>query len=121
VDTKPALIEQLRAWAGAIQPEPAALILFGSTARGEAGRDSDVDVLAVRPACVPFDDDPWTDAVVVWCCQVKEMTGRYVQMLDAGEDEVPALLSRPSPSVWWSIAREGVVLAGSSLPGLATP
>src|SRR5580704_12248764 len=43
-------IKSLRRTARSIRPRPASLVLFGSLARGTADADSDVDVLAVRPA-----------------------------------------------------------------------
>jgi hypothetical protein len=112
------VVELLRDAARSILPGPAALVLFGSTARGEARADSDVDVLAVRPFGVAFDDDGWTDAVIAWCEVAQRVTGRCVQVLDASEEEVPELLGRPGPTVWRDIATEGVVLAGAPLPEL---
>jgi predicted nucleotidyltransferase len=96
-----------------------ALIVFGSVARGQAGPDSDLDVLAVRPASVAFDDDEWTDALIDWSERARTVCGRPVEILEAGEDEVPALLAMPAPSVWHDIATEGVVLSGRPLADLA--
>ncbi len=47
--TRSELIEEaVRRLAGAVQPS-ARVVLFGSHARGEAGEDSDVDLLVIEP------------------------------------------------------------------------
>ena len=38
--------------------------LFGSLARGEAGPDSDIDVLVLRPATVAEDDETWQQQLI---------------------------------------------------------
>jgi predicted nucleotidyltransferase len=113
------LAEFLRAEAEAIAPPPVSLIVFGSTARGCARADSDVDVLAVRPAGVEFDDDAWTDTLDEWRCAAQTITGRPVEIIEAGQDEVPTLLDRPGPTVWRVIAQEGVVVFGRPLHEVA--
>ncbi len=109
------LWERLRQRAAEVTPAPAALIVFGSTVRGEEQADSDVDVLAVRPDGIDFDDDAWAEAVAEWCWDATEIAGRQVEMIEAGEDEVPGLLRRSGPCVWQDIAQEGVVVSGRPL------
>lgn len=111
--------EMLRAHASEIVPQPVALIVFGSTARGDERPDSDVDVLAVRPAGVDFEDDIWTDTLDGWRCAARDVTGRPVQLIEAGVDEVAGLLARPGPTVWTAIAHEGVVVTGRPLEEVA--
>lgn len=101
-----ALLESLRAHARAIRPAPAALVLFGSVARGDAGPDSDLDVLAVRPTTVAWDDDAYADALIDWQERAWDLTGRPVGLIEAEEAEVPDLLARAG-SVWQDIASEG--------------
>src|SRR5687767_2501363 len=45
-----AVLEGLGQAAGALDPPPVSVIVFGSFARGEARAASDIDVIAVRPA-----------------------------------------------------------------------
>lgn len=99
--------------------KPAALIVFGSTARDEARPDSDVDVLAVRPRGVSGDDDVWTDGLIDWCHSAGMVLRRPVEMMEAGEDEIPDLLARPGDSVWHDIVEQGVVVIGRPLGDLA--
>jgi predicted nucleotidyltransferase len=115
------LVESFRVEAQAISPAPTALILFGSTARNEAQWDSDVDVLVVRPAGIEFDDDAWTDALIEWRHSVGKITSRSVELIEAGENEVPGLLARPGSTVWRAIADEGVVVTGRALSELGGP
>jgi predicted nucleotidyltransferase len=114
-----AAIQYLRCQARLITPEPIALIVFGSCARGQARASSDLDVLAVRPADVAFSDDAWTEALADWCRSAATFTGLPVELIEADEDEVCGLLSRPGPTVWRRIADEGVVLTDRSLDEIA--
>lgn len=45
---------------------PASVIVFGSFARGDAGTESDVDAVFVRPEGVGEDDARWADSVEHW-------------------------------------------------------
>src|SRR5579875_1959265 len=60
------VLDRLTDLAASICPAPACLIVFGSFARGHAGPASDLDVLAVRPAGLPGNDDGWTDTLGAW-------------------------------------------------------
>jgi predicted nucleotidyltransferase len=112
-------MEQLRALATKIEPSPASLVVFGSFARGEASIHSDVDVLAVRAAPLSDDaDDAWTDSLGRWVDLATRLLGNAVNLVEASVEEIPGLLSREAPSMWANIASEGIVLAGSTLPGL---
>jgi hypothetical protein len=55
-DLRAPVIDALRRAAVDIAPAPLSLTLFGSFARGEARRDSDVDVVAVHPLLCSHDD-----------------------------------------------------------------
>lgn len=112
-----AVIEQLIGYAErALRAHPGgSLILFGSIARGDAGPESDLDVLAVRPPGLPGDDYAWDDSLVDWRIEARGLSGRTIDLLDAAAEEVPSLLGRSSPCVWHDIEREGIVLAGRPL------
>jgi hypothetical protein len=71
-----------------------------------------------RPTGVPWDSDPWTEALQTWRCEARVVAGRPVEILEADESEVPGLLAQPSPSVWWAAAAEGVLLSGRPLTDL---
>jgi predicted nucleotidyltransferase len=111
-------LEHLTKLASAIVPPPASLVVYGSFARGEAGPDSDVDILVVRPAGVPADSDVWTDSLGQWVDRASRALGNPVNLVEVAAEELPSLLGRAGSSVWHYAAREGIVLAGSPLPEL---
>lgn len=108
-----AVLGLLREEAHNISPAPASLVLFGSFVRGEARTESDLDVLAVRPAGVMVDDDGWTDALGRWRAAAQRVAGNPVDLLELS---IAGLgnLSTKSP-LWQDIADEGIVLVGARL------
>lgn len=102
----------------AIEIPPVRAIVFGSFARGEAGPDSDLDVVFVRPAAIDEDDDRWTTGVELWRTAVRSLTGNRVEILEVGEDDAQARLERED-DLWRDIRREGVVIHGPPLATLA--
>jgi predicted nucleotidyltransferase len=103
-----------------IRPTPASLVVFGSFARGEAGAESDVDVLAVRPAGLPSKCDEWTDSLGVWADKATSALGNPVNVIEASVGELPGLLRRRGPSVWREAASDGIVIAGAPLRDLVS-
>src|SRR5258708_1924350 len=53
------VLVELGKTASELTPAPAGVVVFGSFARGDADRDSDIDVLIIRSASVSEDDDAW--------------------------------------------------------------
>ncbi len=109
------VLDRLADLAASISPAPASLMVFGSFARGQAGAASDVDVLVVRPTCVPCDDDGWTDSLGAWSDRARRVVGNPVNLIEVSADELPTLLGRPAPSLWSEIATDGVVLLGAPI------
>ena len=109
------VLDRLTDLAASICPAPASLTVFGSFARGHARADSDLDVLAVRPAALPGDDDRWTDTLGAWSDQARRIVGNPLNLIEVSADELPGLLSRPAPSLWSEIATEGLVLHGAPI------
>lgn len=113
-------IEHMRQLAADITPPPASLVVFGSFARGEAGPESDIDVLAVRPAGMDSDSDSdeWTESLGVWTERARRALGNPVNVIEVAAEEIPALLARPGPSVWQDARRDGIAIAGEALETL---
>ena len=111
-------IQEFRRLAGKIRPQPTSLILFGSFARGEADENSDIDVLAIRPASIPASDDEWVNAIAEWSERATTIAGNQVNLIVASEEEIPELLRKAEP-LWVSIHREGVTLIGADMTQLA--
>lgn len=93
---------------------PLSVVLFGSVARREEWRGSDIDLLVVRPESVPFDDLRWaadvatlSERVTRWCgspCEVLEYTPGELADLERGHDPLIETLRR-----------DGITLTGASL------
>lgn len=101
-----------------IDPAPESMVLFGSMARGEARSESDIDVLAVRPTNISSEDEGWNDSLQRWVDYVGGLSGNAVNLLELDRREVTQLL-RSKRALWRSIAKDGIVLLGSSLEDLA--
>jgi predicted nucleotidyltransferase len=113
-----AAIERVAALSIEIVPAPASLVVFGSFARGNSNAASDIDVLAVRPPGLSW-DDAWTDSLGSWVDRTTRIIGNPVNLIEAAAEEIPGLLRRKGPSVWRDAATEGIVLTGSPLSAVA--
>jgi len=112
-----ALIGEMGRLAAGLPLVPVSVIVFGSFARGEADVDSDVDAVLVRPAGVGESDELWSESVEQWRASVRRASGNRVEVLEAGSDEVVALLNTRR-QVWRDIWRDGLVVHGLSLAEL---
>ena len=112
-----ALIGEMGRLAAGLPLVPVSVIVFGSFARGEADVDSDVDAVLVRPAGVGESDESWSESVEQWRASVRQASGNRVEVLEAGSDEVVALLNSRR-QVWRDIWRDGLVVHGLSLAEL---
>jgi len=108
------MIQEMREIAEGLPISPTSLIIFGSFARGEAGADSDIDTLLVRPSGVIESDDAWYASVQQWIDRVGEVSGNRVEVLEAEEDEVSARL-HSGKSVWQDIERDGLIIHGRAV------
>jgi predicted nucleotidyltransferase len=111
------VIERLRQDAKSIFPSPASLVIFGSFARREASKDSDIDVLAVRPPGIRPNDLDWADSLGQWADRASRVTGNPVNLLETTLEELSTQLCHLG-SVWETAARSGVLLAGEDLASL---
>lgn len=105
------LIERLRDTLRSWQLQPVAAVLFGSAARGDAGRESDLDILVVRPSDCQPDDPTWREQLMSLESSGVAWTGNDVRLLEYGEAEVRA--DRDREPVLDAAAAEGVELVGS--------
>lgn len=111
------VLEELSRAALELPTPPASLVVFGSLARGEAGPDSDIDVVVIRPESVGEDDDEWTTGIEGWRQRARRLTGNPVEVVDVSERDVARLLRSRRP-LWVDVARDGIVIAGRSLDDL---
>jgi predicted nucleotidyltransferase len=102
------LLRRAREAVGAWETRPAAVLVFGSFARGEAGRESDIDVLVVRPSAVDPDEPTWRSQLTTLEAALSAWTGNDARVLEYGEDEIAS-----DEEVLASALREGIEIAGS--------
>ena len=112
-----ALIGEMGRLAAGLPLVPVSVIVFGSFARGEADVDSAIDTVLVRPAGVDESDELWSESVEQWRASVRRASGNRVEVLEAGSDEVVAVLNTRR-QVWRDIRRQGLVVHGLSLADL---
>jgi len=105
------LLDRLRRAIDAWTIAPAAAVLFGSVARGDAKPSSDIDLLVVRPRAVDGDNLEWrrqlTDLVVC----TKAMTGNDTRIVEYSYDDARAL--GRNERVLAAAAHDGIPLSGS--------
>lgn len=106
--------------AGAFDPPPVSVIVFGSFARGDATVDSDIDVVLVRPKVVNEEDRTWRQGVDAWREQTRRVSGNRVDVLEVSEEDIGGRLRSRKP-LWVDIRRGGIVVHGRSLDALQEP
>ncbi|WP_337062372.1 nucleotidyltransferase domain-containing protein [Kineococcus sp. G2] len=106
------LVERLRQWS---LPAVAA-VLFGSWARGEAGPDSDLDLLLVRDDGVDL-DGPWGEQVHRLGEDLEALTGNAVQFVQVTRSQLSTAVREGQPLLA-GLRADGRVLAGPGLRAL---
>lgn len=108
------LVEQLALW----EPPARAVVLFGSWARGEAGPDSDLDLLLVRDDTVD-PDGAWGDQVHATGQALEALTGNAVQFVQVTGSQLATAVREDQPLIA-GLRQDGRVLLGPSLRTLLT-
>lgn len=107
-------LEAMGTAAAGLPTPPASVIIFGSFARREADRHSDIDAAIVRPGDIDADDDTWTAGVEQWREAVQAITGNPVEVIETDQtDAAEKLVSKHS--LWRDVARDGVVVHGATI------
>ena len=91
---------------------PEAVIVYGSTARGDGGTASDVDLLVVRPVTVSEDDPEWQRDLTSLGLAVPRWTGNPCEILDLCREELRAMASA-GERLLSEIRRDGRAVVGS--------
>ena len=114
------MLDEIGRLASALPHPPVSVIVFGSFARREAGHDSDIDLVVVRPADIDEDDEGWATSLEGWRGDVDRLTGNSVEVLEVSADEVAAKAVGRS-QLWAEIRRDGRVVQGLGLEELRRP
>lgn len=96
------LRDELRGW-----PNLAGAWLFGSAARGDGDRYSDIDILLVAETTV--DDEQWDTATARLVQLVPAWTGNSVQLVEHTRESLAELVRSDNPLIR-SIRQEGIPL-----------
>ena len=110
-------LEAIGAAAKVLPVSPASVIVFGSFARREADRHSDIDAVIVRPDDVDAEDETWTEGIEQWRERVRALTGNPVEVIEVDRAEVRKNLSSRG-SLWRDVRRDGLVVHGATLDEL---
>jgi DNA-binding transcriptional ArsR family regulator len=94
---------------------PEAIITYGSTARGDGGTDSDVDLLVVRPAAVDESDPDWQRNLTALGRAVPRWTGNPCEILDRSREELQ-VMAAAGERLLSEIRRDGRAIVGSMTP-----
>lgn len=116
-DARRTVLEEMGESASRLSVAPLSAIVFGSFARGEADRSSDLDILLVRPAGVDAEDAQWRAAIDGWVECVRRLSGNPVELLEVGGEEVGAKL-RSKRQLWSDIQRDGIAVHGRAIEDL---
>jgi predicted nucleotidyltransferase len=104
------LLERLREAIAAWEVPPIVVVLFGSAARGEAGTESDLDILVVGPSAGPDEHATWRAQLDSLEANVFAWTGNDTRVIEFGAAELTRTQSDPFLA---DVAREGIPLFGS--------
>lgn len=111
------VLDEIGRLAAALPHAPASVIVLGSFARREAGPDSDIDLVVVRPAGIDEDEDSWNGAIEHWRRAVRRLTGNAVEVLEVSLQEAATRIGGRS-ALWTEIRRDGCVIHGLGIDGL---
>jgi len=92
-----------------------AVWLFGSTARGDAGPESSVDIVVVRPSHLDAESGEWATQLNALAQPVHNRSGNGCEILEYAWSELADLLDARDP-VSGSLRRDALVVVGQRPP-----
>jgi predicted nucleotidyltransferase len=82
------LVERLRETVAAWEMPPSVVLLFGSVARGEAGAESDLDLLVLRRRDTDQDDPDWQEQLLRLEREATAWTGNETKLIEYSKDDL---------------------------------
>ena len=114
VDLRGRLFARIREAIAGWEVAPLSAIVFGSAARGDGGRSSDIDVLLIRPREVSVDDPGWAAAVADLCISIHRWSGNPGSVVEVDPRELDDMVTRGEPIVA-ELLRDQIVLVGERI------
>jgi DNA-binding transcriptional ArsR family regulator len=111
------LFDHLRNAVASWRPQPIHLSVFGSTARGDGGLQSDIDIFLVRPQAVQEDDGGWRSQVEALADAVFSWTGNHAGIAEVGDEDLDRLRTE-QPAILESLRVDAVHIAGQPIRAL---
>jgi predicted nucleotidyltransferase/predicted transcriptional regulator len=111
------LVHRMRELVGNWQMEPFHLSLFGSAARGDGDRESDIDLFLVRPRSVKAEDERWQIQVEELAERIDQWTGNHAGIVELEEKQLPGLRRRRPPALR-ELDRDAIDIAGTPIERL---
>lgn len=109
------IVGNIRSEVASWEVEPSHAGLFGSFARGDAGSDSDIDVLLVRPdSLAGSDEDAWLERLDRLDRRIRAWTGNAAQIVDLAPATL-GLMARESDPLVDSWRAEDIQVHGETL------
>jgi predicted transcriptional regulator len=105
------LVHRMRALVGDWQTEPFHLSVFGSAARGDGDRESDIDLFLVRPRSIEAEDERWRTQVEELAERINQWTGNHAGIVELEEKQLPGLRRR-RPAALRELDRDAIDIAG---------
>lgn len=91
---------------------PVAVVVYGSAARGDGDRTSDIDLLVIRPPDVDSDDPGWHENLTALASCVTRWTGNPCETIDRSGEELQSM-AEVGERLLGEIRRDGRALVGS--------
>jgi predicted nucleotidyltransferase len=113
------LLDRIKAEAKSWAVPAKAIWLFGSSARGQGGPDSDLDLLIVRPDNVDESDPRWLEQLETLSAHASRWSGNSCEVVEYSDQEVRDLISHGERLVA-ELRRDAVPITGSTPHQLLT-
>jgi predicted nucleotidyltransferase len=116
-ELRPKLFEKIREAIATWAIAPIHVSLFGSTARGDGDRHSDIDLFVVRPEATAADDSRWRDQLDGLGEKIECWTGNRAAAPDISETDLARLAVDEAP-ILASLRADAILLAGPDISTL---
>jgi predicted nucleotidyltransferase len=107
------LLDRIKAEAKSWAVPAKAIWLFGSTARGQGGTDSDLDLLVVRPDEIDDSDPRWLEQLETLSAHASLWSGNSCEVVEYSAQEVRDLIDHGERLVT-ELRRDAIPIAGST-------